>query len=100
MSVLASRHEGFPNALLEAMAVGLPVIATDCPVGGPRTMIDHRRNGLLVPSEDVPTMAKALDRLMTNEAECARLAAARQRAEDFAPHRIMVRWTELVHRSS
>ncbi|MGI9492333.1 MAG: glycosyltransferase family 4 protein [Geminicoccaceae bacterium] len=99
--VLASRHEGFPNALLEAMAAGLPVIATDCPIGGPRAMIDQGRTGLLVPIEDVAKMAKALDRLMADEVDAARFAtAARQRAEDFAMHKIMARWTMLVHETS
>ena len=99
--VLSSRHEGFPNTLLEAMAAGLPVIATDCPVGGPRAMIDHDTSGLLVPSEDEAAMAAALDQLITDDAGRDRLAAAaRQRAEAFALDKIMARWTELVQAAS
>lgn len=99
--VLASRHEGFPNTLLEAMAAGLPVIATDCPVGGPRAMIDHGENGLLVPREDEAMLADALNDLIADAAKRDRLGmAARERAKDFALDKIMARWTDLVHDAS
>lgn len=99
--VLSSRHEGFPNTLLESMAAGLPVIATDCPIGGPRAMIDHGTNGLLVPSEDEAMMAEALSDLIVDETKRDRLAtAARKRAEAFALDKVMTRWTKLVHEAS
>ena len=45
--VLSSSFEGMPNALMEAMALGLPVLATDCPAGGPAALIEDGMNGLL-----------------------------------------------------
>ena len=99
--VLSSRHEGFPNTLLESMAAGLPVIATDCPIGGPRAMIDHGKNGILVRSEDEAMMAEALSDLIDDEAKRDRLAAAaRKRAEAFALDKVMTRWTKLIHEAS
>lgn len=65
--VLPSDTEGLPNALMEAMALGLPVIATDCPCGGPRKLIKDGYNGLLTPVNDVDSMSSALKRLLESE---------------------------------
>jgi len=59
----ASRSEGFPNALLEAAAMGCACVSTDCNTG-PREILDHGRLGLLVPVDDRSAMTDALDRLM------------------------------------
>lgn len=64
--VLTSNTEGMPNALIEAMVLGLPVIATDCPCGGPADLIDHGENGLLTPVGDVNKMKENLQLLLNN----------------------------------
>ena len=68
VAAFSSDMEGMPNAMLEAMALGLPVVATDCPPGGPRMVITPEENGILVPVGDEDALAKAINRLIENPA--------------------------------
>jgi glycosyltransferase involved in cell wall biosynthesis len=72
--VLPSRSEAFPNGVVEGMAAGLPVVASD--VGGIPELIEHERNGLLVPVGDDQALAAALLRLIDDPVKAAALAAA------------------------
>lgn len=58
--VLPSNTEGMPNALIEAMSVGLLCISTDCPIYGPRMLVDDSQNAYLVPVGDVDAMAQKM----------------------------------------
>ena len=79
--VQTSDTEGIPNAVLEAMAVETPVVATD--VGGTSELIDHGVHGLLVPRRDPDALARAIEySLRDRGATARRVAAARARVED------------------
>lgn len=65
--VLSSFFEGFGNVIVEAMALGIPVVSTDCP-SGPAEIIQHGANGFLVPVMDYNKMAEAILKILTDEA--------------------------------
>ena len=69
--VLPSRTEGLPNALLEAMAAGCPIVTTDVP--GCRDLIEHESSGLIVPPDDPGALIVAIARLLQDREEALRL---------------------------
>lgn len=64
--ILSSDFEGMPNALIEAMACGVPCISTKCPCGGPDYLIDNMQNGILVPVNNEAELAKSIDLVLSN----------------------------------
>lgn len=95
--VSSSDYEGISNTMLEAMGIGLPVICTDCPVGGAGMMIRHGENGLLVPVGDEKAMAQAILRLMEDK-QLAETMAKRAVAdcEAFSLDRITHDWEAVI----
>lgn len=95
--VMPSRYEGFPNALLEAMAMGCPVIAADCD-SGPREIITHEVDGLLVPPEDETALADALLLLFEDAKIRQRLGQQAVTVRDrFSRDRIVALWEALIN---
>jgi len=97
--VLPSLSEAFPNAAIEAMAAGLPVVASA--VGGLLDLVDHGRTGLLVPPSDPGSLARAIASLVEDPARAARLgAAAREEVTTRYSFDRMVRSFEELYLSS
>lgn len=95
----SSDYEGLPNSLLEAMAMGLPCVSTDCPCGGPRTLIQNGENGILVPVGDAEALAGGMLALIENPeraAELGRMAA--KIAEIASTDRVFEAWQDYLLR--
>lgn len=94
---LSSNYEGVPNSLIEAMAVGLPVIATDCEAGGPRELITNNFNGILVEVDNDDQMAKKLDLLISDSYLCNKLGHnAKKSIENLMPEKINEAWEDYI----
>ena len=76
--VFGSDYEGCPNALMEAMAAGLPCISTDCPTG-PSDLITNGTDGLLIPVGDVEEMSRAMQFLFENPQAANRMGREAKR---------------------
>ena len=95
--VLTSNTEGMPNSIIEAMVLGTPVISTDCPCGGPATLINDGENGLLVPVGDAYALADAMRRLLADEGLANKISQnARRLAEELSPERVDREWLEYL----
>ncbi len=94
--VMSSQYEGFPNALLEAMALGLAPISFDCE-SGPREIVRHEIDGLLVPPQDVKALANALQRLLADDDERCRFAErALEVRERFREATVFDMWNRVL----
>ena len=95
--VLTSNTEGMPNALIEAMVSGLPVIATDCPCGGPKDLIDHERNGLLTPVNDVEKMKENLQFMLNDSQNAFQMGQNARKTTDIYREEIVYReWMDYL----
>lgn len=92
--VLTSTFEGFGNVLVEAMAAGIPVVSTDCPVG-PREILANGRYGELVPQASAQSVADAIGRALTSPGD---VQAAQARAQEFTVERSVCSYRTLFAR--
>lgn len=74
MFVLSSDYEGISNSMIEALAMGVPVISTDCPVGGSRAYIENNVSGILTPVGDVGALSDAMRKIASDKAFAEKLS--------------------------
>lgn len=99
MYVSSSNYEGISNSMLEALAIGLPTVCTDCPPGGASTTIRDGYSGLLVPVGDVDAMAAAMRRILANPAFANELSIhAAELKEELRVDRIAEQWAAFMER--
>ena len=86
-----------PNALMEAMAMGLPCISTDCDGGGARFLIENGVNGLLIPKKDEKALVKAMETVLSNPQLANHLGKeAHKICERLSPARIYGEWEDYI----
>ena len=92
--VLCSTREGFPNVLLQAMSMKLPVVSAD--VGGCSEIIDHRSNGILYPSNDLDKFIESVEMLTEDGSFASRLGinARRTVVQNFSLDRMIKDYSE------
>src|SRR5258705_14002350 len=96
MLVMTSLNECFPMVLLEALGNGLPCIAFDCDTG-PRHIITHNEDGLLVEKEDPVKLAEAISSLIVNEEQRKKMGTnAFKNIQRFSPDVIYELWNKEV----
>lgn len=95
--VLSSNYEGMPNALMEAMALGLPCISTDCPCGGPAFLMKDGEKGWLVPVGDEEALAEQMCRVLENPAQAQAVGrVAQEITRQLDPDMIYRTWDEMI----
>ena len=93
----SSDYEGISNAMLEAMAIGMPVVCTDCPIGGAKATINDGENGLLVPIQNAEALASAMNRMIEDNELADKLSHnASQIREELSLDKITEKWMQLL----
>ena len=93
--VLSSDYEGMPNALMEAMAAGVACISTDCPCGGPKTLIQNENQGLLVSCNDITALVSSLKKILSSDFQKIGINS-RNRAKEFRTDKVLKEWNDYL----
>ena len=98
MFVSSSDFEGMSNSMLEAMAIGMPVVCTDCPAGGARAVIKDHENGLLVPVKNEEKMYLAMKEIIETPELAEELSRnAVQIRKEQSLEKIIKKWMEIIN---
>ena len=96
--VLSSFYEGMPNALMEAMAVGVPCIATDCPCGGARMLLNDN-NGILIKNNNIDELTNAMEQLIKDDYKKETLSnKCIETVSEFKAENIFLKWREYIEK--
>lgn len=97
--VLSSDYEGMPNALMEALAVGVPSISTDCPCGGPRTLINDKESGVLVATGSYTDLSSSIINLLQDKKLQDKYSKeSKKNANQYKSINVLNSWKEYLER--
>ena len=95
--VLTSDYEGIPNVIMEAFAMGVPVVSTDCSPGGARVLIDNGQNGFIVPVGNASALAEKMCEIVENDIQANKfIVSAQIKLELFRPEVIFNMWNDFL----
>ena len=95
--VLSSDYEGIPNALIEAMAIGLPCVSTDCSPGGARELIENEKNGFITPCGDAVALKMAMSKILTEKKVASQIGKRAQEVRKRTDRQMIAdRWLKLI----
>jgi len=97
MFVSSSNYEGLSNSMLEALALGIPVVVTDCPIYGARMVVNDYKNGIIVPMNDLDRMCDAMSFLADNEEKSKQISDEAIKIRDFlSVEAVCKEWKRLI----
>ena len=95
--ISSSNFEGISNAMLEALALGIPSICTDCPVGGASLVIENNKNGILIPVNDVNALYLAINKVINNKIFAEKISKEALKINDiFSLKNITKKWEKVI----
>ena len=95
--VSSSDYEGMSNSMLEALAMGIPSVVTDCPIGGARMVIRNEVNGILVPVGDETAMSEGIRKILSDSEFAERIGKEACKIREELPiEKIAERWLEVI----
>ena len=97
MFVSSSDYEGLSNSMIEAMAIGIPTICTDCPCGGARMIIENGKNGVLVSVGEITQMVLAMSRIVDQPEWRKKISQNSCNLRDVLSSKVITeKWVELI----
>lgn len=99
MFVISSNYEGISNSMLEALAIGVPVISTDSPIGGAKMFINNNKNGVLVDVGATSQLVNAIEKIISNEEFAQEISGNATEVRDSLTEDLIIKkWIDVIEK--
>ena len=100
MFIQTSNYEGISNVLLESLSIGVPTIATNCPIGGSKMLIKNNENGILIPINDVNSLLDAMNKFDSDVNFRKKISNnAKKTKDDYSIDKIITAWDKIIDKT-